>query len=62
LNAVKPKELAAVIRKLLEMAIAGDVPAAREVLQRTLGPAVELDLLERLEALEQAQEKEAQRR
>lgn len=53
LSAIKPKELAAVIRKLLELALAGDVAAAREVFQRTLGPAVELDLLERLEALEQ---------
>jgi hypothetical protein len=50
------------MRKLVKLALAGDVAAAREVLQRTLGPAVELDLLERLEALEAAQAQEAKRR
>jgi hypothetical protein len=45
-----------IIRKLVELALAGDVGAAREVLQRCLGPAVEIDLIERLERLEAALE------
>ena len=52
LAAVKPSELRAVIRKLLELALAGDVAAAREVLQRTLGPPLEVDILARIEELE----------
>jgi hypothetical protein len=51
LNAVKPKELAAVVRKLLELALAGDVAAAREVLSRCLGPAEAVDVLAELSEL-----------
>ena len=51
LNAVKPKELAGVIRKLLELALAGDVAAAREVLQRCLGPAEATDVMAELAEL-----------
>ncbi len=54
-KAIKPAEIKAVYRKLLEMALAGDVPAARLLLDRLLGPAVEVDLLERIEQLEVAQ-------
>jgi len=52
LNAVAPTDLKVVARKLLSLAKAGDVTAARELLQRTLGPPVETDMLERIEALE----------
>jgi hypothetical protein len=40
------------IGALLKSAKEGDVAAAQELLQRLLGPAVELDLAERIEALE----------
>ncbi len=52
LAAVPPKDLAAIMRELVKLALAGDVAAAREVLQRTLGPPVEADLLARLDDLE----------
>jgi hypothetical protein len=52
LRAVSPADLREVIAALLAQAKAGDVAAAKELLQRLLGPPVELDLLERLEALE----------
>ena len=52
-SAVKPDDLREVIAALLSRAKAGDVQAAKELLQRLLGPPVELDLLERLAALEQ---------
>jgi hypothetical protein len=55
-KAIKPAEIKAVYRKLLEMAMAGDVPAARLLLDRLLGPAVEVDLLERVEQLEAARD------
>jgi hypothetical protein len=54
-KAIKPEEIKAVYRKLLDLALAGDVPAARLLLDRLLGPAVEVDLLERIEKLEAAQ-------
>ena len=53
LAAVTQKDLRAVVRKLLELAKGGDVAAAREILQRCLGPAEATDVLARLEALEQ---------
>ena len=52
LRAVRPEDLREVVVALLTQAKAGDVAAAKELLQRLLGPPVELDLLERLEALE----------
>jgi class 3 adenylate cyclase len=45
-------DLREIARKLVELAKAGDVAAAKVVLDRTLGPPVEWDLLERLERLE----------
>ncbi len=51
LAAVPPKDLAAIMRELVKLALAGDVAAAREVFQRTLGPPVEFDLLAQLDEL-----------
>jgi GH24 family phage-related lysozyme (muramidase) len=53
LAAVSPEDLAAIIRKLVRLAKQGDIAAAKIVLERTLGPAVVIDLVARLEALEQ---------
>ena len=52
LRAVTPEDLRDVASALLNQAKAGDVAAAKELFQRLLGPPVELDLLERLEAME----------
>ena len=52
LEAVTPEDMSAIIRKLVELARDGDVQAAKEVLSRTLGKPQEIDLVERLEALE----------
>ena len=54
LGAVSEKDMREIVRKLVKLALAGDVAAAREVLQRTLGPAVEMDILARIETLEAA--------
>lgn len=54
IRAVTTDDLRAIIRKLIEQAKAGDVIAAREVLDRCLGRPVEADLLERLAELEAA--------
>ncbi|WP_428937281.1 hypothetical protein [Fontivita pretiosa] len=54
LRAVTPQDLRNVIAALLRKARRGDVPAIRELLQRLLGPPVELDFAQRLDALEQA--------
>ncbi|GAB6186678.1 hypothetical protein [Thermopirellula anaerolimosa] len=54
LQAVTPEELASIVRVLFSRAMEGDVAAAREVLNRVLGPPVEVDLVERLEELENA--------
>ena len=53
-RAVKPAEVRKVYRKLLDLALSGDVPAARLLLDRLLGPCVEADLIDRLERLEEA--------
>jgi ribosomal protein L17 len=50
---VKPQDLREVVLALVSKAKSGDVAAAKEVLQRLLGPPVELDLIDRLAALEQ---------
>ena len=52
-KAVHVADLRAVIRKLVELAKAGDVQAAKVVLERLLGPAVPIDYEERLAELEQ---------
>ncbi len=53
LRAVTERELRAVVKALVEQARAGNIAAARELLDRVLGKPVEADLLERLEALEE---------
>lgn len=50
--AVTPADLKAVIETLIREARGGNIPAIRELLERTLGKPVEYDLLERIEALE----------
>ena len=52
LNATTQKDIRGILKKLTELALAGDVSAAREVLQRNLGPPVPYDFVERLENLE----------
>lgn len=53
LNAVSPEDLEAIIQALVQKARQGDVYAAREVLDRTLGKADAVDLSQRIEALEE---------
>src|SRR5688572_14061655 len=52
LAAVTVQDIKDVAAALLRSAKDGDVAAARELLQRLLGPPVELDLLERMDELE----------
>ncbi|MCE5302848.1 MAG: hypothetical protein LLF97_07030 [Planctomycetaceae bacterium] len=52
--AVTTADLKAVVTKLVQLAKGGDVQAAKVVLDRALGPPVELDLIERIEQLEAA--------
>ena len=49
----------AIVAKLVDLAKQGDIPAAKEVLTRTLGKPHEHDLLERIELLELAVAREA---
>ncbi len=53
LAAVSDAEMKAIVAKLVELAKGGNVPAAKEVLDRCLGRPVEADLLERLDELEE---------
>jgi len=53
LAAVTPKDLRDVVRSLLKQAKEGNIAAVRELLSRLLGPPVEVDILARLEALEE---------
>jgi hypothetical protein len=52
LETVTFADMRRIVRKLVDLAIGGDVAAAREVLSRCLGPAESVDLLERIENLE----------
>jgi hypothetical protein len=60
-KAVTPDDLRDVIHALLTAAKGGDVSAAKELMQRLLGPPEAIDLLERMEALEAKIEQAAQR-
>lgn len=51
-RAITATDLREIVKKLVDLAKGGDVAAAREVLQRCLGPAESLDILERLNNLE----------
>lgn len=55
-DAVTVEDVAAVVRALVEAAKGGQGWAVRELLDRLLGRPVELDILARLEALEDAAE------
>lgn len=52
LKAVSPADLREVVTALLTSAKGGDVPAAKELLQRLLGPPESIDLMARLDELE----------
>ena len=52
LKAVTAKDLREVVEAMLRQAKQGNIAAAKLLLDRTLGPPVEIDLLARLEALE----------
>ena len=54
LRAVTPEDIRGVVDALLAEARGGNVAAIRELLDRTLGKPVELDLLERIARLERA--------
>jgi len=56
LRAVSEEDMEAILGKLVALARSGNVPAAKEVLDRCLGRHLEADLLERLEQLEEALE------
>ena len=53
LESVSSQDVEDVIRMMVERAKEGDIPAAKEVLQRCLGPAQAMDVLERLAAIEE---------
>ncbi len=53
LKAVTEKDMRDVVMKLVELAKSGNVPAAKEVLDRCLGRPVEVDLIERLDQVEE---------
>jgi len=52
INAVTTDDMRAVVLKLVELAREGNVPAAKEVLDRCLGKPLEADLVQRIEELE----------
>lgn len=52
LDTVTAEDVAEVVRALVAQAKNGDVVAAREVLDRTIGKALELDVIARLDDLE----------
>ena len=54
LQAVTQTDMKAIVKKLVDEAKAGSVPAAREVIDRCIGKPTEADLLERIERLEAA--------
>lgn len=52
--AVTEDDIRAIAKKMIELARSGDVQAGREILDRTIGKASPVELLQRLEALEMA--------
>jgi hypothetical protein len=52
LKSVSPADVRDVVSALLASAKGGDVSAARELLQRLLGPPESIDLMERIDSLE----------
>jgi hypothetical protein len=61
LETVTEDDMRAIAAKLVAMARGGNLPAIRELIERTLGRPVEADLLERLEQLEQHLARTAER-
>lgn len=55
MDAVTPDAMARIVAALVKQAEAGDIAAARELLQRCLGAPQAIDLLQRVEQLEDAQ-------
>jgi len=53
MDAITEEDLAEIARALVAAAKGGDVTAARLLLDRVLGPAEAIDLLQRVEALEE---------
>jgi uncharacterized membrane-anchored protein len=53
LDAVTPDDVQAIVAKLIAMARAGDIAAARTLFDRTLGRPLEADIIARIEALEE---------
>lgn len=53
LAAVSEDDIRAIVRQLVDKARTGDVRAAQEVLTRCLGKAEAIDLVDRLDALEE---------
>ena len=52
LRAITPHDIRRIVEALIREAEGGNVAAAKELLNRALGPAEAIDLLERLELLE----------
>jgi hypothetical protein len=52
LSAVDPKDIKQIVAKLIVRSKEGDIVAIRELLDRCIGKAVEMDFIERLEKLE----------
>ncbi len=52
MEAVTPEKLTAIVQALIREAEGGNIPAIREVLDRTLGKPIEADLIDRIEELE----------
>jgi hypothetical protein len=61
LAAVTPEKMTAIIHKLIGEALGGNIQAAKEVLERTLGKPIETDLFDRIERLEALLAKENMR-
>jgi hypothetical protein len=54
IESVKIKDMAEIVASLVERAKAGDTAAAKLLLDRVLGPALAIDVLERIEIIEAA--------
>jgi hypothetical protein len=53
LGAVTPEDVVEVVRAIVAAAKSGDVPAAKELLLRLLGPPEAIDVLARVEQIEE---------
>ena len=55
-KAVTVADIRTIAKKMIDLAREGDIQAAKLVFDRALGPIVEVDVIERIEALEAAEE------